>query len=74
MRRKINSAAKVIALLFVLVLTSGLFCGRADAASGKKTLIVYFSRTGTTKKAAEQKAAYQALLLLRDRGYVFKKY
>lgn len=54
MRRKINSAAKVIVLLFVLVLTSGLFCGRADAASGKKTLIVYFSRTGTTKKAAEQ--------------------
>ena len=29
---------------------------------------------GRTKKAAEQKAAYQALLLLRDRGYVFKKY
>ena len=30
--------------------------------------------TGRTKKAAEQQAAYQALLLLRDRGYVFKKY
>ena len=29
---------------------------------------------GRTKKAAEQQAAYQALLLLRDRGYVFKKY
>lgn len=29
---------------------------------------------GKTKKAAEQQAAYQALLLLRDRGYVFKKY
>ncbi|MCH5344410.1 MAG: ribonuclease III [Acetatifactor sp.] len=30
--------------------------------------------TGRTKKAAEQQAAYQALLLLRDKGYVFKKY
>ncbi len=29
---------------------------------------------GRTKKAAEQQAAYQALLLLRDKGYVFKKY
>lgn len=29
---------------------------------------------GRTKKAAEQQAAYQALLLLRDRGYVFKKH
>ena len=29
---------------------------------------------GHTKKAAEQQAAYEALLLLRDRGYVFKKY
>lgn len=54
MRRKMNRAAKVIALLFVLMLTTGLFSGRADAASDKKTLVVYFSRTGTTKKAAEQ--------------------
>ncbi|MCM1046604.1 MAG: ribonuclease III [Candidatus Gastranaerophilales bacterium] len=30
--------------------------------------------TGRTKKAAEQQAAYRALLLLRDRGYVFKKH
>lgn len=30
--------------------------------------------TGRTKKAAEQQAAYEALLLLRERGYVFKKY
>lgn len=29
---------------------------------------------GRTKKAAEQQAAYKALLLLRDEGYVFKKY
>lgn len=29
---------------------------------------------GRTKKAAEQQAAYQALLKLRDKGYVFKKY
>lgn len=29
---------------------------------------------GKTKKAAEQQAAYKALLLLRERGYVFKKY
>ena len=29
---------------------------------------------GRTKKAAEQQAAYKALLFLRDRGYVFKKY
>lgn len=29
---------------------------------------------GRTKKAAEQQAAYRALLLLRDKGYVFKKY
>ncbi|MCQ2540333.1 MAG: ribonuclease III [Acetatifactor sp.] len=29
---------------------------------------------GRTKKAAEQKAAYEALLVLRDQGYVFKKY
>ncbi len=29
---------------------------------------------GRTKKAAEQQAAYRALLLLRDRGHVFKKY
>ena len=29
---------------------------------------------GRTKKAAEQQAAYKALLKLRDRGYVFKKY
>lgn len=30
--------------------------------------------SGRTKKAAEQQAAYQALLFLRDKGYVFKKY
>lgn len=30
--------------------------------------------TGKTKKAAEQQAAYQALLKLRDKGYVFKKH
>ena len=30
--------------------------------------------SGRTKKAAEQQAAYKALLLLRDRGYVFKKH
>ena len=30
--------------------------------------------SGRTKKAAEQQAAYKALLLLRTRGYVFKKY
>lgn len=30
--------------------------------------------TGRTKKAAEQRAAYKALLVLRDRGHVFKKY
>lgn len=29
---------------------------------------------GKTKKAAEQQAAYKALLVLRDRGHVFKKY
>ncbi|MGN0402678.1 MAG: ribonuclease III [Acetatifactor sp.] len=29
---------------------------------------------GKTKKAAEQQAAYKALLHLRDKGYVFKKY
>ena len=29
---------------------------------------------GRTKKAAEQQAAYHALLRLRDKGYVFKKY
>ena len=29
---------------------------------------------GRTKKAAEQQAAYHALLLLRERGYVLKKY
>ncbi len=29
---------------------------------------------GRTKKAAEQQAAYQALLLLREQGYVFKKH
>ena len=29
---------------------------------------------GRTKKAAEQQAAYKALLQLRERGYVFKKY
>lgn len=30
--------------------------------------------SGRTKKAAEQQAAYQALLALRKKGYVFKKY
>lgn len=30
--------------------------------------------SGKTKKAAEQQAAYQALLKLRDKGYVFKKH
>lgn len=30
--------------------------------------------SGRSKKEAEQQAAYKALLLLRDRGYVFKKY
>lgn len=30
--------------------------------------------SGRSKKAAEQQAAYKALLVLRDRGYVFKKY
>lgn len=30
--------------------------------------------SGKNKKAAEQQAAYKALLLLRDRGYVFKKH
>lgn len=29
---------------------------------------------GRTKKTAEQQAAYQALLRLREKGYVFKKY
>lgn len=29
---------------------------------------------GRTKKAAEQQAAYEALLLLREQGYVFKKH
>lgn len=29
---------------------------------------------GRTKKSAEQQAAYEALLGLRDKGYVFKKY
>ncbi|MBQ3905471.1 MAG: ribonuclease III [Lachnospiraceae bacterium] len=29
---------------------------------------------GKTKKAAEQQAAYQALLKLREKGYVFKKH
>lgn len=29
---------------------------------------------GRTKKVAEQQAAYEALLFLRDKGYVFKKY
>lgn len=29
---------------------------------------------GRTKKAAEQKAAYEALLCLREQGYVFKKH
>ena len=29
---------------------------------------------GRTKKAAEQQAAYQALLKLREKGYVFKKH
>lgn len=30
--------------------------------------------TGRTKKAAEQQAAYKALLLLREQGHVFKKH
>lgn len=30
--------------------------------------------SGKSKKAAEQQAAYRALLLLRDKGYVFKKH
>ena len=30
--------------------------------------------SGKTKKAAEQQAAYQALLKLREKGYVFKKH
>lgn len=30
--------------------------------------------SGRTKKAAEQQAAYRALLRLREKGYVFKKY
>lgn len=34
----------------------------------------YGTGTGRTKKAAEQKAAYAALLSLRDKGYVFKKH
>ncbi len=34
----------------------------------------YGRGTGRTKKAAEQQAAYSALLLLRDKGYVFKKH
>lgn len=34
----------------------------------------YGQGTGKTKKAAEQQAAYSALLLLRDKGYVFKKH
>ena len=29
---------------------------------------------GRTKKAAEQQAAYEALLFLREKGYVFKKH
>lgn len=34
----------------------------------------YGTGSGKTKKAAEQQAAYSALLLLRDKGYVFKKH
>ena len=36
--------------------------------------ILTIAETKSIKKAAEQQAAYEALLLLRDRGYVFKKY
>ena len=35
---------------------------------------VFGEGQGRTKKAAEQQAAYKALLKLRERGYVFKKY
>lgn len=61
------------------------FCYRLIEESGPehdKTFAVEVSMegeclgkgTGRTKKAAEQQAAYKALLLLREKGYVFKKY
>lgn len=36
--------------------------------------VFYAEGKGRTKKAAEAEAAYKALLVLRDKGYVFKKY
>lgn len=36
--------------------------------------VLYAEGKGRTKKAAEAEAAYKALLVLRDKGYVFKKY
>lgn len=35
---------------------------------------LYGEGFGRSKKAAEAEAAYKALLILRDKGYVFKKY
>ncbi len=46
-------------------------CFRVAVFLGKETL---GEGRGRTKKAAEQQAAYKALLTLRERGYVFKKH
>lgn len=44
---------------------------RVSVMIGNET---YGTGSGKTKKAAEQQAAYRALLLLREKGYVFKKH
>ncbi len=54
MKRTKNIIIKLATLILAVVLMLGSFAVQASAVSKKKTLIVYFSRTGTTKEIARK--------------------
>ena len=54
MKRTKNTIIKLASLILAVVLMLSSFAVQASAVSKKKTLIVYFSRTGTTKEIARK--------------------
>ena len=54
MKKTKNIIIKLTTLMLAVILMLGSFAVQASAVSKKKTLIVYFSRTGTTKEIARK--------------------